>query len=60
MKLDKPIREWKTKKLMSEIAMADSDFWRWQADGIKPGYNCEKYAGELAEELKNRGYDYEL
>jgi len=58
MKLQKPIREWSTKYIQQELDRADSDFWIWQADGQKPGYNCEEYAEELAEELRNRGLDY--
>lgn len=58
MRRREDVREWKTKKLLAEIARADGDFWAWQADGPKPGYDCEAYAEELAEELRNRGYDY--
>ncbi len=58
MKLGKPIREWKTKHIEKELNRADGDFWAWQADGPKPGYDCEKYAEDLAEELRNRGLDY--
>ncbi len=58
MKLDKPIREWKTKYIEKELNRVDAEFWAWQADGAKPAHDIESYAEDLAEELRNRGYDY--
>lgn len=57
MRRDKnEISQMSVKRLQQELARADSDFWAWQAGGVKPGYACETYAEELADELKNRGY----
>jgi len=50
------ISQMKTKFLKQELARADSLFWAWQADGPKPTFNVERYAEELADELKNRGH----
>ena len=58
MRKPENIREWKTRKLISEMERADAAFWAWQANGPKPGYDVEKYSEDLAEELKNRGLDY--
>lgn len=56
MRRDKnSVRQMKTKTLQSELERADSIFWAWQADGLRPGFNVEAYTEELADELIARG-----
>lgn len=51
------ISQMKTRQLQKELDRADALFWAWQADGLRPGFNVEAYADDIAEELISRGQD---